>query len=312
MAGFNSYDAIINAMTVSGDGQEAYFAKTAPVAMAANQYYSGWSFSGSPAVGAWAGSTSPGNSTTNLYPGYCDSSTSGSIPLVSPTTASAKSLFIVSANQTQNSTVAMGGTMILVDRLADTGVITTTTGNSATINAGNLPLTVFGASVAGWPRYSNGLGVQLFLESLNTLTTVAGGFIVTYTSATTTDVVGTGSRVTTSCSTAVSNTRSWGGTGTTSPFLQLQGSDKGVQSVQSIAVTTAATAPNIALVACKPLLMLPCINIGYTVERDCVMQTPKLPKLEVYTDKSACLQWLFFSNAASTPTVFGTVTMVAG
>jgi hypothetical protein len=88
-----------------------------------------------------------------------------------------------------------------------------------------------------------------------------------------------------------------------------QGNDTGIKSIESISVTAVA-ALNIAVVVAKPLFMLPCVTATYYTERDMVIQTPKLPKMQVSADTTACLQWIFLPGAATTPTLTGSVSTV--
>jgi len=287
MAGFSSYDAIINALSVTGSGQEVFYAKTAPAAQASGAFYTSWAYTGIPSAGGWAGA---GGSTTATFV-TCDSNTTGAISIVSPTTASGTNPYITTISDMPSTAVA--GTMMLIDRLADTGPLTTTSGGACTITMPG----------GGWARYTNGVGVMAFVESLTGTPTANAVVTLSYT-----NTASTAGRVSSGATVAASLHRAFGSNG---PFMALQGNDSGIKSIETISLTTAA-ALNIAVVVCKPLLMIPCVTANYFTERDCIIQTPKLPKLEVASDATACLQWVFFAGAATTPTVSGSIATVTG
>lgn len=287
MPGFSSYDSIINAISTLGKGQEVLFSKTAPAAQVAGAFHTSWAYTGIPAAGSWAGAG--GSTTATLV--TCDSTTAGAIPLVSPTTASGENPYVITASVMPTTSVA--GTLILVDRIADTGALTTTAGGTCT-------LTMPGG---GWARSTSGVGVMASVESLTG--TPTAGTVVTMTYTNTASV---GSRVSGSATSVAGTHRV---VGTSGPFINLQSGDLGIKSIESLSITT-ATALNIALVVYKPVLMIPCVTANYYAERDMVIQTPKLPKLDVAADKTACLQWVFLTNASTTPIIVGSVSTVTG
>lgn len=292
MPGFTSYDAILAALS-SGAGQELTFSKTLPAAHVAGAFHTSWACTGYPTNGAWAGAG--GNAAATWV--TCSSATTGAIPIASPTTASATNPYMLSTGVMQSTGTAMAGALILIDRIADTGPLITTAGTSCT-------LTMPGG---GWARYNDGAGVQIFMESLTTVPSVGSVATLTYTNQ-----LGVGSHTS---GTATSVAGAHRAVGTSGPYIALQTTDTGARSVESVAiasVTPAAT--SIALVACKQLLTIPCTTVGYYTERDLVIQTPKLPKLQVAADATACLQWIFVPNAATTSgAVFlGSVSTVTG
>lgn len=296
MPGFQSYDGILAALS-AGMGQEMFFQKSLPAAHVAGNFYTSWAYPGTPAVGAWAGAGGAAAATLVTT----NSATPGALTLASPTSVSATNPYILSAGVVQAvGAQTIAGTLMLIDRLADTGPLTTTFGGSCSLT---MPV-----ATSLWARYPDGVGVQAFVESLETtIPTVSTTIALTYT-----NTAGTGSR--TSGSTTIAATKSLV-KGTSGPFLSLASGDLGIKTIESIQVGAVTPAANsIALVVCKPLLILPCTTTGYYVERDLVIQTPKLPKLQVAADASACLQWIFFPNAATTSgAVFmGSVATVIG
>jgi hypothetical protein len=293
MSGFASYDSILAAIS-AGNSQEVPFGKLWPITSAAGVIYSSWLFAGLTSAGVLAGA----GGTTAATLVTCNSNTTGAIPLVSPSSASATNPYIVSAGAMP--TLSLAGTMMLIDRIADSGTLTTASGATCT-------LTMPGG---GWARYPSGIGVQAFMEGQAAAPTATAVVAMSYTN--TTPTAGRIPSPATLTAVAYKVFGSGANAPTGSPFFLLQGNDQGIKSIENISLTVAAAA-NVALVVCKPLLMLPCTTAMFYTERDCVIQTPKLPKLPVTTDATACLQWLFFPNAAvATPTVMGSVTFVTG
>lgn len=291
---FLSYDAILAALS-AGAGQEVQYGKNFPISTVAAVYYSSWLFAGQTQAGALMGS---GGSTAATL-ATCDSQTTGAIPITSPSYASNTNPYILSAGCMP--TLSMGGTIMLIDRLADSGLLTTAAGATCTLTQPG----------GGWARYTNGIGVQAFIESQAAAPT-AGAVV----SGSYTNPGSTAGRVPSSATISAVAYKVFGSGAnapTGSPFLTLQGNDNGIKSFESLSLTTQA-ALNLALVICKPILMLPCTTAMYYTERDMVIQTPKLPQMPVgASGNSACLQWIYFPNAAvATPTVLGSVTMVTG
>lgn len=293
MPGFTSYDGILAALS-AGKGQEVMYGKNFPITTAAGVYYSSWLFSGQTQAGALSG---VGGSTTATLT-TCNSNTVGAIPIVSPTTASGENPYLLTVGSMP--TLTMAGSMILVDRIADTGLLTTASGATCTItNPGG-----------GWARYNDGVGVMAYIESQASAPNATAVVAMSYT-----NTASTAGRIPTPATlTAVAYKVFGSGSNapTGGPFFQLQGNDIGIKSIENISLTTAA-ALNIAVVVCKPILVLPCVTAAYYTERDLVIQTPKLPKLPVSADATACLQWIFVPNAAvANPTIIGSVSTVTG
>jgi len=82
------------------------------------------------------------------------------------------------------------------------------------------------------------------------------------------------------------------------PFLPLAAGDTGVQSVQSVTMTTnygGATTVTGALCLYRPLATLPLVAASVAAERNLMTQLPSLPKIL----DGACLTWLYFPGAAT-------------
>lgn len=293
MAGFTSYDSIINALTVLNKGQEARFVKTSPASEVAGATHTTWAFTGDPVPGTWIG-TGGSVSTTMAH---CNSTTVGALPIASPTTASGENLFITTVGAMPN--VASNGMLVLVDRLADTGALTTTTGSSCIVT---MP------TGGAWERFGDGVGVMACVESLAGTPTAGSIFTLTYTNSD-----GTPARVSSQSLTSSTTLHRTYGSGLSMGFA-LQGADVGIQSIQSIGVS-GVTPANLAIVVFKVLATIPMTSAYQYSERDLVIQTPKLPKLPISTstaDTSSCLQWVVIPGTTSAVTINGSISLVAG
>lgn len=295
MGGFTSYDSILNALSVLNKGQEVMFSKVAPTAQVVNNFHTSWAYTGFPGVGGWVGSGGVGAATMVS----CNNLTTGAMQISSPTTASATNPYLLTAGAM--STTTMNGVLVLIDRLADTGILTTTSGGTCTIT---MP------TGGVWERYPDGAGVQATVEVLSG--TPSSGSTITLASYT--NSAGTTTRAS-SASAATTTTPLHRMYGTGSAMnIALQGQDLGIRSIQTLSMA-GATGANLALVVYKPLLILPVTTAYFYTERDLVIQTPKLPKLQVSAqtvDTSACLQWVFYPGAATTPTYTGSLSFVVG
>ena len=92
-------------------------------------------------------------------------------------------------------------------------------------------------------------------------------------------------------------------------FLPLQAGDTGVQSVQTVAVSGTTPTGTIAVVLCKPAgVVIPVFTLGAYVERDLVLQTPKLPRVV----DGACMQFLWRANTTTSGNITADLFAVAG
>jgi len=284
MALITSYDQILSLLD-AGEGQEVFFSKQSPSIQTSGAFHTSWAHTGITAAGAWQGAGGAAAATlvsaSNVTP--------GAIPLVSPTTVSGKNPRLLTVGAMSNTSVA--GTVMLIDRIADTGALTTGAGGTCTLT---MP-------VGGWPRHTNGVGVMAFLESLGGAP--SAGTVATLSYTNTAAVAG---RVSSSATTTATTHSVFGSVGA---FIALQGSDNGVRWIESGTIAGVA-ALNVALVVCRPILMIPCVTANVYIERDLVIQTPKIPKLPVAADTTSCLQWIYFAGAATTPTLTGSVSAV--
>jgi hypothetical protein len=82
-------------------------------------------------------------------------------------------------------------------------------------------------------------------------------------------------------------------------FLPMQGTDTGIQKVDSFTWSggTAYTGTGVvALCLCKPICDIMIPATGILQERDLLNQMLSLPKI----DDGACLQWMMFATGATT------------
>ncbi len=154
-----------------------------------------------------------------------------------------------------------------------------------------------------WPRYTDGAGVQAYMFNSNATALGAGTPNLTLPSYT--NAAGTASRATPSTpsapigKTAASNSHilysGATGTGKMGPFLPLQATDTGIQSIQTIQNSTSYVSGEYSVAVCKPILDIPMTTLGVAGEREFASQLPSFPR--VYD--GAALYWLLYSGAAT-------------
>lgn len=228
MPGFTSRDAIINALTVSGQRDEKWFTKIAPAAAeAAGVWQSLWKGAGTPGAGSDPAAT-PGT----VYDSDATTPIAGSIwfPDRSPSTRFLTSFGAVASQAC---------TLLLYDRLAGvSGISLATTGNK-TANTGALT------------RYSGAAADdnEVWLEVTTATTTTAP--VVSLNSYTSADGTTAQSGGTVTFPAAATDLHSM-------IKMPLSASKKGVRSVEAgLNVGTAAAAGAVNLLITKPLAYLP-------------------------------------------------------
>lgn len=273
MAGFSSYDDLINEMTTNGKRLEWWFAKTSSAPEAAGAWHSLWTAAGSPGVGATP-ATTPGTS-------YTDTAGTMNWGNQSP---DQKHIVSVSVTATQNCS------LMIYDRLvAVSGLSVASTGNR-TVSSTTLP------------RYTAAnSGVQAWLEvTTATTTTAAVVSMNSYTNDDSSPASGrTGGNITFPA--AATNIDAMVGP------LPLQVGDKGVSAVSTINVGTAAASGVVNLVLVKPLVFIPLIaNIANHI--DFVLQLASLPR--VYD--GASLAMAYQATGTTATSFFGNITLAYG
>lgn len=227
MAGFTSYDDLINEMTVNGKRLDWSFYKTGPAAQAAGQWLSLWYAAGSPGVGADPAAT-PGTAYTST------GDVAGSIGWanVDPDT---KHLLIFGGASTVVSS------LMIYDRLVGVSGIALSSTGAKTVNSTALP------------RYSGTAAalVEVWLEITTATTTTAP--VVNLSSYT--NQTGTTGRAGPNVTfPAAATVVRW------ACKMPLQAGDQGVRSVETLTVTTAAAAG-----VCAVFLMLYQVETSYGV-----------------------------------------------
>ena len=165
------------------------------------------------------------------------------------------------------------------------------------------------------PRYTDGVGVQMFLEAL--ATTGAGAITLHTTDFLYTNSGDTPNKIvppTVAC-TASAIVPHLLCTGTAinnfGPFIPLANGDKGVKLVSQFRLSGASgTASTAALVLCKPLATIPLVAANITTARDYVFSFPSMPVVQ----DGACLAFLLCTGGATTAATnfYGTLDFVWG
>jgi hypothetical protein len=242
VAGFSSYDDIINEVTVNGKGLDWNFFKIGPTMEGAGVWGSHWYASGSPGAGSNPAAT----------PGTAYDDDVGSI-YFADTTTDQKHILTFGAAASQNCT------LMLYDRLVGvSGLSVASTGNKTVSSTGLPRYTSSAASVVeAWLEVTTATTTTAAIVSMNSYTNEGGttgraGGTVTF-PATATDV-------------------------RTMIKMPLQAGDKGVQDCSTINVATAASAGVVNFLLIRPLVFLPLIANIWN-ERDCVLQFTSLPRV---------------------------------
>ncbi len=242
MAGFSSYDDLINELTTNGKRFDWDFLKAGPAAEAAGQWVSHWYAAGSPGAGSDPAAT----------PGTAYDDTAGSM-FFSDVSPDQKHLLTFGAAATVNCT------LMLYDRLVGVSGITLNSTGNKTVNSTALP------------RYSGTASAEVEAWVEVTTATTGTAPVVSMNSYTNQD--GTTGRAggTLTFPAAATDVR-W------MAKLPLQAGDKGVQAISTLNVATAGTAGVCNVILIKPLAYLPLVANLWN-ERDLVLQLARLPRV---------------------------------
>ncbi len=283
MPGFQSQDAMINAITVDGlsyrsDWQKSTFATTAQTA---GVWYSLFRGGGNPAA-----DTILGTGTNLAFQALTDTTANATgIPHGGNVGGTGFKVLLNAAAQTAAATTAPC-VLMLVDLLGFYPITTVTTTTAQTLN-----------NTVTLPRYTNGAGVQAFLTPSTVMGAATPNLSIGYTNS-----AGTAGRAT-PATLPIGNTaapvtqivHSGTGAGKYGPFMPLQAGDAGIRSVQSVTISTSYVSGVLNLVLCKPLMTIPITTLGVTAERDLVNQIASMPRVF----DGACLAWLMLAGAAT-------------
>jgi hypothetical protein len=271
--GFNSFDELLEAITVNDTVNDADFAKTGITPQAAGRWYTFWRTGTVPAAGGdgGAGSGTPGAGGTAL------DLADGSLAKWADVSALTRHL------TTMELIGSADATYMLYDRLVSvSAVAVNSTGNK---NVGSAAL----------PRYTNGIGVECWLEVTTVVSTTAP--IVSMNSYTDTDdnTGQAGATITFPATNTAVNTM-------VGP-MPLATGDVGVKAIATINVATAsAGSAAVNVVLLKPLLYFGSTT-GLAAAIDLVSMYPSLPRIY----DGASLGLAMFSTGTGAHTVFGKI-----
>lgn len=250
---FTSLDDIINART-NGQGDDSVWFKNSTAPIAVGVWHSTWAEQGMPGAGA---TDSGGTQYVNGSGGSGASANFGGLGFGTISLSPQGRIGVASiVHSTQISNV------VIADRLCAIGPITVTTTGSKSLT-----------TMPALPRYTSGVGVEVWLEVTTAFTTTAGTFFLnSYT-----DQSGTSGNNTTNSrlATAISATIKVGDM--IGPFPLLPG-DTGVQALASFQVNTAPAAGAVNVVLLKRLAtMVPITLAGTSNSRNLISQLPSMP-----------------------------------
>lgn len=273
MAGFADFAAITTARD-AGKVIHYDFVKSVPGITLAQLWTRLWVSTGLPGAGAEPAGT-PGAAVTNEGIFFPATSTDRKILTKIYAVASSASGFT-------------SGTLMLHDRLVGVGAISFTSTGDKTVSS------------AALTRYTDGVGVQPWLEITTSLGGADASATVTLNSYT--NQGGTPGRNSTTDVVLGTDFN----TGTCVPFPLLTG-DTGVQAVSTINVSDAASAGAASLVLVKPLAYLPLIA-DVPVEIDLILELSAFQRVF----DGASLGMYVFSNSTNIATITGYIELVYG
>jgi hypothetical protein len=268
---FTSYDSIISAIQTSGQTDLSSFNKNEANVAANNCWHQDWQTAGFPIAG---GIDATGTQYVNGSGGSGASANYGGLNFsqisVSTKTRHALSFGLASS---QN---------MLYDRLCGIGNLSVTSTGSITLS-----------TLPALPRYTNGVGVQAWVEVTNAFSTTAPVFYLnSYTG--TSSASGTSAGSSNTLSAPQNNTPANNVFG---PF-PLAAGDIGVKQISSIYVSTASSSGIVKIILLYPLAVIP-VQVNTWNERDFVFQSTLLP--QIY-DGASLGMMVFNTSAAATYT----------
>ena len=164
------------------------------------------------------------------------------------------------------------------------------------------------------PRYTDGIGVRMFLEITATQGAAASNLnSATFLYTNSADVANRtipGTVTTTGAAIVPHITHSGVALNNFGPFIPLAAGDLGVKSVQNFGLNVGdGGTGTAALVLCKPLATIPLVAINTATSRDYVFNIPSMPVVQ----DGACLSFLLCPGGAVNATsFFGTLDFVWG
>ena len=267
MAGFASYNDIINALSALGKGQHIFWSKPGITTVAAGIYDYAMQTTGFPGPGYVVGTALTGRAINNATPGMP--------AYANPTGPAQEHLLLVGAG----STVSLG-VLVLYDRLVEypfNGTVTSGTFTQPTIPS----------------RDNNGAalgdGILMFVENANATASTTPTLNITYVNS-----AGTTGRTTGAITLVgaaqhrVAQNQLW---------FPLAAGDSGVRSVTSYVESATATSTLLNIVLCRPLAFIPVPSGNTWVERDLVLQIASMPRL--FDGSALCMALI--ANTTTSP-----------
>lgn len=253
MAGFSTYDSIINALTVSGYGQRAWFNKDSYTTVA-GYYYDFWMGVGSPAAGTW-GVHGTGRAIDNTY--------AAALPFTNA--GATRTMHLLSMGV--GSSIVLGS-LLLYDRLAEYPFDGTDTSNDFNAGAGiALPSR---DAIGG----NTGVGCALIVENFSATACTAQTFTPTYTDSAGVD------------RTAAATLLASGTSGkrivhpvANGIFWPLNAAGTGIKLIKSYTLGASCTSTQMCATIIRPIAVVPLLTADAYVERDFVLQLAALPRL---------------------------------
>lgn len=273
MPGFSSYDAVLDALTVAGKGQEYEFNK-ASITTVANSPWSLWTAAGNPGPGTFGG--------TPLAARAVNGATTGAIAFTNPVGPDTLHLLAMEAL----SSVA-AGTLKAVDRLLDYPGISCTSTSLQTMD-----------NTVTIPRYTTGAGVYMFAEVTTTLGATPQTLTINYVDQ------GGAAGVTTLAPVVSSAANRIPQLGFFIPFAA---GDSGMRSVTSVQFGGSMGAGVLNLTLCRPYPTLPIQVASMMVERNMVLHTPRAQQIV----DNAGFMWMLMAATTSSGNINGSLKAAA-
>jgi hypothetical protein len=276
MAGFSTYDSIINALTVNGKGQRAWFNKTSFTSAAALTYDL-WLSAGQPPAGTFG---------TALTGRIIDNSFAAALKYTNATSPATMALLSAGIG----STIALGS-ILLYDRLAEYPFDSTVTSGSWNSGSGiALPNRDANGS-------NTGAGCVLIVQNFSGTANTGQTFTPTYTDSGGVDRTAAGTLL----ASGTSGKQLVMPTGNT-VFWPLNAASTGVRLLKSYTLSASATSTQMCATIIRPLAVIPMLTANGYVERDLVLQLASMPKLYDGT----ALGMILIANTTTCP-CFGSV-----
>lgn len=269
MPGFASYDAILDAISVAGKGQDREFNK-ASITTVANSPWSLWTATGEPGAGTFGG--------TPLAARAVTSATTGALSFTNPVGPDTLHLLAMEAL----SSIA-AGTLKLVDRLLDYPGISCTSTSLQTMD-----------NTVTLPRYTTGAGVMMFAEVTTALGATPQTLTINYLDQGGAAGVATLAPVVSSVANRIPQTGF---------FIPLAAGDSGVRSITSVQFGGSMGAGVLNMTLCRPFPTVPMREASMMVERDLVHHTPRLQQIV----DGAALSFLLMALTTSSGAINGSL-----